>query len=344
MLRRIERPRQLPESCIALLRQAKQERPPAATEKELREIMQLSSRCRDVFEEVQPVLFSARPGLAEKRVVQQQELQKQWREYSDAMAHATASDKDIGARLEAALPLCDVLHKGPDAVSTLFSKTAAQIDQARRAQQDTLRAVRSKLEEIDDLASQRRTVVQEAYAQAESDDIRPVLADAERSRRSAHVEEGARPALPNDSSMTPEAASGMVSAAQLDDVLLSEIKKYKTHVKSLEASQVKQDELLQQIRDLRDRLLHDPRLSSCFAEQDREVERLAHAHDELASVAANVHEGRDFYEQLYGLLEDLRRQTKDLLSAPNLMDTEPATAAPRREWGQFTGGAIRFDE
>ena len=91
---------------------------------------------------------------------------------------------------------------------------------------------------------------------------------------------------------------------------------------------------------MRDQLLHDPRLLSCFAQQDREVERLVHAHDELVSVAANVLEGKDFYEQLLGLLEDLRRQTDDLLSAPDtLVDT-----APRREWGRFTGGAIRFDE
>lgn len=194
-----------------------------------------------------------------------------------ALRTAQASDAAVAAKLADAHPLWPAMARGAAGLDDTLAPHVAALEAGARSAAPTLRALRAAVEAVGDERGARHAVLQRLRADADADDIRGALfGAAERVR----------------------AAQTRVSAADLEDTLQLELRKYRRGAAELAASAQRQDAHLARAEELRAALLRDAQIARGLAARKDAFRAVADAHAHYADIAANISEGIAFYTQL----------------------------------------------
>lgn len=316
LLDRIESPRRMPAAWATYTSALQKSGGYAALARKSESVQHTAALCHDLVAEVDGILGRARPHLPEASVVRQHELQTLWRQYQRTLSEAASSDATVREKMASVRPALDALQRGGTALAELLTPQSAALERARRDLAPELRALRANLEQVDDGAAQRRTLLLQLRTACDSDAIRTRLVDAARERHLGDV-----------------AQTHTVDPAALQDVLEAGMDKYTPYHARADALAAEQATQLRGLRERTERLLSHGALAAALDAQDAAHARVDDAYDEYATLHQHLDEGAGFYERLFGLLRTFRAEVHDWLEGVS-------GRAP--QWGAFPGGDIQF--
>lgn len=316
LLDRIESPRRMPAAWATYTSALQKTGGYATLARKSESVQHTAALCHDLVAEVDGILGRARPHLPEASVVRQHELQTLWRQYQRTLSEAASSDATVREKMASVRPALDALQRGGAALAELLTPQSAALERARRDLAPELRALRANLEQVDDGAAQRRTLLLQLRTACDSDAIRTRLVDAARERHLGDV-----------------AQTHAVDPAALQDVLEAGMDKYTPYHARADALAAEQATQLRGLRERTERLLSHGALAAALDAQDAAHARVDDAYDEYATLLQHLDEGAGFYERLFGLLRTFRAEVHDWLEGVS-------GRAP--QWGAFPGGDIQF--
>lgn len=382
-LERLSTPRRAPPECVRLTEELDRSGGSRAFRTRIQRAEQLVGPCADILRRTEAQLFTAHPGLSAERVALQQELQAQWREYEHTLSQASASDAIVRERIAQLQPVLDAHERGQDVCGSLLAKATQGLESVQRSMQPQLRALRTRLELVQDMSARRHSLLLDARARAEGDDIRSQLIQAERERRWSRTQ--APSPLPAPKTAPALRLPEAVEPAQLEDVLLHAMDQYTRYSQELENSGAQQERELQEVEVRVHRvqfvsLTYQRLKRTLFAQQPvagaldayaAAVRQISDVQARVNEVALNLEEGARFYMQLLEMLRaweakvtawanwapmgsgaghqemndnGARVQHTEAPPADHDVSRNAATDESEHVWGAFPGGAIRFDQ
>lgn len=158
-------------------------------------------------------------------------------------------------------------------------------------QTKAIRTLTRALDELDDLRSIRNRIVAEARQAFDHDDIRPAVMNQ------AGV-------------LSAQSKNAKLSVAQFEDLFQARLEGLRRFEASLTENAVRQEDLLDRLKVANEVFLHARRTDPALAKREEALQRLDAAASQHRELLANLQEGLRFYDQLSGLLTELREACK----------------------------------
>lgn len=232
----------------------------------------------------------ARPGSAEAAA----ELSQRIDNLNGILNAAQTSDSLVRAKFAQAEGDLALLGGGEEALAGAVPSLGVAVSPFGAAQagpaSEQARAIRTltrALDELDDLRSIRSRVVAEARPAFDHDDIRPAV-------------------MSHAASLAAANRHGRLAVAQFEDLFQARLAALARFDASLTENAVRQEDVLDRVKAANEVFLLARRTDPALARRELALQRLdgaAHQHRELL---ANLQEGLRFYDQLSGLLGELR--------------------------------------
>ncbi len=190
----------------------------------------------------------------------------------------------------------DALAAAVPSLNAAASPFAAAQSGPASEQTKAIRTLTRTLDELDDLRSIRSRIVAEAKHTFDHDDIRPAV-------------------MNHAGVLAAQSKHAKLAVAQFEDLFQARLQGLGRFESSLTENAVRQEDLLDRIKVANEVFLHARRTDPALAKREEALQRLdaaAHQHRELL---ANLQEGLRFYDQLSGLLTELREGCKQFAYA-----------------------------
>lgn len=229
------------------------------------------------------------------------ELKSQAAEYHETLIKAAASDDIVRRKLDDWEDLIGVLSGNVDGLEAfvpssnpMASSGGAGGGRTSEQQVQAVRALRERLEHLDDLLDSRSACVTEAKTLAAADDIRPMVM-----RDAATL------------STSSPASGGEIAAADFEELFDRELAKYTHFKEDLDASERAQVELLEQVKQRNTAFVEARRSDATIQRREKALQNLDAAYIKYRELSSNLIEGLEFYNGLAKILSAYRDSVKE---------------------------------